>query len=182
MKKLNFNVKKNLTVTLLVILAIALGAGLISYVNKTTKPKEDKILSDINKVDEVKVDEIKIDHEEKDKVPVINDADNTEKSSQNNAVSSNTETSKPEAVPKKPEPPKEKPKTTDDITNKNKVPAYPEKAVKPQKESIPKGGEKNNKGQVYVPGFGWVNDEGGGGQGTNVTSDGDINKQVGTMD
>ncbi|KOF56349.1 hypothetical protein AGR56_05910 [Clostridium sp. DMHC 10] len=177
MKKLNFNVKKNLTVTLLVVLAIALGAGLISYVNKTPKNKEDKVLSDINKVDEVKVEEIKTENEEKAKVPVINAADSTEKSSQNNVVSSNTET-----VPKKPEPPKEKPKTTDDITNKNKVPTYPEKAVKPQKESSPKGGEKNNKGQVYVPGFGWVNDEGGGGQGTNVTSDGDINKQVGTMD
>lgn len=177
MKKLNFNVKKNLTVTLLVVLAIALGAGLISYVNKTPKNKEDKVLSDINKVDEVKVDEIKTQNEEKAKVPVINAADSTEKSSQNNVVSSNTET-----APKKPEPPKEKPKTTDDITNKNKVPTYPEKAVKPQKESSPKGGEKNNKGQVYVPGFGWVNDEGGGGQGTNVTSDGDINKQVGTMD
>lgn len=177
MKKLNFNVKKNLTVTLLVVLAIALGAGLISYVNKTPKTKEDKVLSDINKVDEVKVDEIKTENEEKAKVPVINAADSTEKSSQNNVVSSNTET-----APKKPEPPKEKPKTTDDITNKNKVPTYPEKAVKPQKESSPKGGEKNNKGQVYVPGFGWVNDEGGGGQGTNVTSDGDINKQVGTMD
>ncbi|PWL55834.1 MAG: hypothetical protein DBY38_00650 [Clostridium cadaveris] len=172
MKKLNFNVKKNLTVTLLVVLAIALGAGLISYVNKTPKNKEDKVLSDINKVDEIKTE-----NEEKAKVPVINAADSTEKSSQNNVVSSNTET-----VPKKPEPPKEKPKTTDDITNKNKVPTYPEKAVKPQKESSPKGGEKNNKGQVYVPGFGWVNDEGGGGQGTNVTSDGDINKQVGTMD
>ncbi|EKQ55164.1 MULTISPECIES: DUF6550 family protein [Clostridium] len=177
MKKLNFNVKKNLTVTFLVVLAIALGAGLISYVNKTPKTKEDKVLSDINKVDEVKVDEIKTENEEKAKVPVINAADSTEKSSQNNVVSSNTET-----APKKPEPPKEKPKTTDDITNKNKVPTYPEKAVKPQKESSPKGGEKNNKGQVYVPGFGWVNDEGGGGQGTNVTSDGDINKQVGTMD
>lgn len=172
MKKLNFNVKKNLTVTLLVVLAIALGAGLISYVNKTPKNKEDKVLSDINKVDEIKTQ-----NEEKAKVPVINAADSTEKSSQNNVVSSNTET-----APKKPEPPKEKPKTTDDITNKNKVPTYPEKAVKPQKESSPKGGEKNNKGQVYVPGFGWVNDEGGGGQGTNVTSDGDINKQVGTMD
>lgn len=182
MKKLNFNVKKNLTVTFLVVLAIALGAGLISYVNKTPKTKEDKVLSDINKVDEVKVEEIKTENEEKAKVPVINAADSTEKSSQNNVVSSNTETLKTEAVPKKPEPPKEKPKTTDDITNKNKVPTYPEKAVKPQKELSPKGGEKNNKGQVYVPGFGWVNDEGGGGQGTNVTSDGDINKQVGTMD
>lgn len=176
MKKLNFNVKKNLTVTLLVVLAIALGAGLISYVNKTPKNKEDKVLSDINKVDEVKVEEIKTENEEKAKVPVIDAVGSTEKSSQNNVISSNTET-----APKKPEPPKEKPKTTDDITNKNKVPTYPEKAVKPQKESNPKGGEKNNKGQVYFPGFGWVDDSGAN-KGETVTSDGDINKQVGTMD
>lgn len=43
----------------------------------------------------------------------------------------------------------------------------------------PKGGERKN-GQVYLPGFGWVNETGG--SGTTVDGDGDINKQVGTMD
>ena len=32
--------------------------------------------------------------------------------------------------------------------------------------STPKAGDKNSKGQVYFPGFGWVDDEGGGTSGT----------------
>ncbi|TEB10205.1 hypothetical protein Pmgp_02505 [Pelotomaculum propionicicum] len=43
----------------------------------------------------------------------------------------------------------------------------------------PKGGERKD-GQVYLPGFGWVTETGG--SGTTVDGDGDINKQVGTMD
>lgn len=43
-------------------------------------------------------------------------------------------------------------------------------------------GDKNDKGQIYIDGFGWVKDEGGGGKGTAVDSNGDINKQVGSMD
>lgn len=43
----------------------------------------------------------------------------------------------------------------------------------------PKGGEKKD-GKVYLPGFGWVTETGG--SGTTVDGDGDINKQVGTMD
>ncbi|EGW36662.1 DUF6550 family protein, partial [Desulfosporosinus sp. OT] len=44
-----------------------------------------------------------------------------------------------------------------------------------------KSGDKKD-GQVYIPGFGWVKDEGGGSQGKVGKSDGDINKQVGIMD
>jgi hypothetical protein len=47
--------------------------------------------------------------------------------------------------------------------------------------STPKSGDKNSKGQVYVPGFGWVDDEGAN-SGTSVDGKGDINKQVGNMD
>ena len=43
----------------------------------------------------------------------------------------------------------------------------------------PKGGEKKD-GQVYLPGFGWVTETGG--SGTTADGDGDIDKQVGTMD
>ena len=45
----------------------------------------------------------------------------------------------------------------------------------------PQGGEKKD-GKVYFPGFGWIEDHGGGGEGKVVDGDGDINKQVGTMD
>ena len=49
----------------------------------------------------------------------------------------------------------------------------------PAKPNEPQSGDKNDKGQIYVPGFGWINETGGSGE--TVGSDGDINKQVGIM-
>lgn len=75
-------------------------------------------------------------------------------------------------------PPKPVPK--DSTTEKSKQPTYNEKDVDLEK-SQPKMGDKNDKGQIYIEGFGWVKDEGGGSKGTKVHSDGDINKQIGKM-
>ena len=36
-------------------------------------------------------------------------------------------------------------------------------------------------GLIYVPGFGWIPDEGGGGKGIDTCSDGDPDKQIGEM-
>lgn len=49
----------------------------------------------------------------------------------------------------------------------------------PKRDNQPQGGDKKD-GQIYVPGFGWIDDIGEG-QGTVGESDGDINKQVGIM-
>lgn len=55
-----------------------------------------------------------------------------------------------------------------------------EKPNTPSKsDNQPQGGEKKN-GQIYVLGFGWIDDIGEG-QGTVVDGEGDINKQVGIM-
>lgn len=55
-----------------------------------------------------------------------------------------------------------------------------EKPVTPPKtDNQPQGGDKKD-GQIYVPGFGWIDDIGEG-QGIVVDGDGDINKQVGIM-
>lgn len=86
---------------------------------------------------------------------------------------------KPAEKPTEPE----KPVIKDDkeIKNPEKPPVYDKKqtTIEP-KISEPKSGDKKD-GKVYIPGFGWVKDEGGGGKGEVVTSDGDINKQVGQM-
>lgn len=50
----------------------------------------------------------------------------------------------------------------------------------PKSNDVPQGGDTNN-GKIYVPGFGWIDDVGEG-QGTTVDGEGDINKQIGTMD
>ena len=103
-------------------------------------------------------------------------------------VSTGTEqTIQPDPV--KPTPPSESQKTNPaQKPNGEKVSTPPiaedHDTVKPPttttKPNEPKGGDKNSKGEVYVPGFGWVKESGG--EGKAVDSDGDINKQVGTMD
>ena len=85
--------------------------------------------------------------------------------------------------PVKPKAPTETPAVSDEkaVTNPDKEPEYkPEDTVKTN-PSEPKSGDKNEKGQVYVPGFGWVDDSGAN-EGTVVDGDGDIDKQVGEMD
>ena len=52
------------------------------------------------------------------------------------------------------------------------------------KEAAPQMGDTRvveGKKQVYFLGFGWIDDNGGGGEGTIVDGDGDINKMVGEM-
>lgn len=47
--------------------------------------------------------------------------------------------------------------------------------------SAPKSGDVKD-GKIYVPGFGWIEDNGGGTEQEEVSSDGDIDKQVGSME
>lgn len=91
---------------------------------------------------------------------------------------------KPEKTKKPAEPPKPKVKEPQKVQDPASPPEYEEKETKPNKETAaePKAGDKNNNGKVYVPGFGWVEDQGGGAQEIETGSDGDINKQVGNMD
>ena len=88
-----------------------------------------------------------------------------------------TESSSPSSEPKKP--------TVSDsssLTNSSKKPTYSKEQTHPnQSVSQPKTGDKKN-GMIYVDGFGWVKDEGGGAVGETIDGDGDINKQVGQMD
>lgn len=80
------------------------------------------------------------------------------------------------------EPPKPQLKETEKPQTPDKPPSYEEKEVQPnKKQDEPKAGEKNSEGEVFVPGFGWI-EEGGPNRGGQSKSDGDWNKQVGTMD
>ena len=49
-----------------------------------------------------------------------------------------------------------------------------------QAASQPQTGDTQG-GSIYLEGFGWITDEGGGSVQHNIDSDGDINKQVGNM-
>lgn len=93
---------------------------------------------------------------------------------------------KPEKTTKPTEPPKPKIKEPESEQSPAAPPQYEEKETHPNKETaaIPKAGGKNSNGQVYVPGFGWIEDQGGGTQETVVGSEGDelTGNKVGTMD
>ncbi|WP_411830149.1 DUF6550 family protein [Paenibacillus sonchi] len=88
----------------------------------------------------------------------------------------------PAKTQKPTQPPKPKVKASTKPQSPASTPAYEEKTTQPNKQKDePKAGAKNNDGKVYVPGFGWVEDQGDN-KGNTSESDGDWNKQVGSMD
>lgn len=180
MKKLNFRVKKNILASVLVVLVIAFGTILVGSITKEHNAKDAQALIKENEAVDIKIDDAKGNNSSQVNVPIMGSDKKTEKSTEDKGLNSNTEITNKENKVVKPEPPKYKPKTNDDITNKNKVPTYPEKEVKPELQTT-NSGETNNKGQVNFPGFGQVEADGEN-KGKNVNSNGDINKQVGTMD
>jgi hypothetical protein len=191
MKRLNLNIRKNMIVPILLLSVIVLGGLLISsFIGKDnntdihvaiTDSEEPQVKIEENEVNEnegaSEVEVPKIDEKES----TINPNEEVNENETNTANNTNTDSSKKKDEVVKPEPPKEKPETKDDITDKNNVPTYEEKEVNPSTQpETPKGGETNNKGQIYVPGFGWVDDSGPNKE-VKVDSDGDINKQIGNM-
>lgn len=99
------------------------------------------------------------------------------------ASSSQVETSDQKIQPdvSKPSAPSSKPQAQGNASDSSKTPSYSSQDTTAGKSTEPSGGEKKD-GKIYVPGFGWVTDNGGGGSGTAVDGSGDINKQVGQMD
>ncbi len=81
--------------------------------------------------------------------------------------------------------PKPKPESVKDTAAPQEVnPAAPVRQEQQPKESTPQMGDTrmiDGKKQVYFLGFGWIDDNGGGGEGTVVDGDGDINKMAGDM-
>ena len=91
------------------------------------------------------------------------------------------------------EKPAEPPVTTDDVTDPDRKPEYDPPVQQTQTPApsqdnpaggsgAPSGGtsaDGSHPGQVYDPVFGWI--DVGNTQQDNIDSDGDINKQIGTM-
>lgn len=93
----------------------------------------------------------------------------------------------PSSEENKPEAP-EKPEAQGDATNPEEPPSYEPEETKPsasEKEEnggnadTPQPGSKNEKGEVYVPGFGWTLPSTV--EQTEMDNDGDPNKMVGDM-
>ena len=119
-------------------------------------------------------------------------SDNTQKvvsEDETGSTSSLSDSSaKEDTSQEKPETP---PETDDDLTDPDKQPEYAPSVPEPSKEPTPTpqpeqsastgGGstDDSHPGQVYDPVFGWI--DVGDTQQDNIDSDGDINKQIGTM-
>jgi len=87
-----------------------------------------------------------------------------------------------QSTPAKPEAPAETPAPQDEtaVTNPSKPPEYkPENTVKTESSS-PKAGDKKD-GKIYVPGFGWIDDNGGGGSGTTAEDMYENGNKIGDM-
>ncbi|MCX7748240.1 MAG: hypothetical protein N2645_15340 [Clostridia bacterium] len=102
-----------------------------------------------------------------------------EQSEQKNLHVKSIQEGQPKSAHKPSPPPKPVPKDT--TTNKNIQPTYNKEDIEPQ-QSSPKTGDKNNNGQIYVEGFGWIKDEGSGGKGTIVNGMKENGNKIGIMD
>ncbi|MFT8887609.1 MAG: DUF6550 family protein [Ethanoligenens sp.] len=188
MKNMNPKMKKWLAVAgglaLCVVLVVLIGQRF-----QTPKPVDAPLPSQSSDVSDVTVDPSEPDSTEKEKEVIVTPPDTSQPvSTDNGAVSNGTEqtiqgdVNKEEYTEEQLQDPTQKPngeKVTESpaAVDHDKV-EQPKET--PKSESQPQGGETKD-GKIYVPGFGWIEDEGGGGQGTTVDGDGDINKQVGIM-
>ncbi len=186
MKNMNDKTKKWLVVTgclaLCAVLVVLIGQQFI-----TPKPVDNPLPLQSSEGSNVTVDPKESDSTEKE--VTVTPPDTTQPTNiDNGAVSSGTEqtiqgdATKPEYTEEQLKDPTQKP--TGEKVTEPPTPVDHDKVEKPKdtpkNDSQPQGGETKD-GKIYVPGFGWIDDIGDG-QGTTVDGDGDINKQVGTMD
>lgn len=181
MKNMNDKTKK----WLLIAGGLALSAVLVVVIAgqfQTEKPTDALLPSQSSSVSDVTVDQGTQDNAEKEKDVVIQTPDTTQPaSSDNGAVDTGTEqtiqgdVTKPEYTEEELKNPEQKP-NGDSVTENDKVQDHDkvETPIAPHAPSKPSGGNS-------IPGFNNVPNAGAN-QGEYVDGDGDINKQVGTMD
>lgn len=173
--KRDYNSKKKVTIAVLSLVVVCLVVGLV-YVMGTmnNEPPALPVESKPPVETEIVVPEIKPESKPSEGSTAADDTPDT---------STDINVEKPsDDKPKTPEeatPPAEQPKTEDDEDRTpppaesgkdheftpeapDKKPEYtPEQSKPDSKPDQPQGGEKKD-GQIYVPGFGWIQDEGGG--------------------
>ncbi len=193
MKKMSPAKQKGLIVAGLLLLCVAIGMAIFSIIGK------DKIISEVPIATQPTDSAAYVDKSKDAATPVpfqptvtevapaiIESDTEVETTTTPNNIQLTEALEKPEP-PEKPETalntekPHEKPKDIE-LTNPDKKPQTTVKPVEPDKpkDKTPQGGETNDKGETYVPGFGWVKDSGAN-VGEKSDSDGDWNKQIGDM-
>lgn len=176
--KNEYNKKKRIIITALSVAAVCLAGGLFWYMGTlgNTQPPAAQTESQPEPEPTVTVPEIK---PESTTEPNTSSAETTpepETTSESEPESSSTAGTVTGDVQSKPSegklkspaeatPPAEQPKDTPESTAPVENPdaggqCQPEHTPQPE-QNQPQGGEKQN-GKIYVPGFGWIEDEGGG--------------------
>jgi cytoskeletal protein RodZ len=173
MKKLTDKSKRTLTIAGIGVVCVALVVG-IFYRFHAQNVKSTDISSSTPSSNEVVV------------AAVNNDSVSSESSSSTAssvASSSQAEISDQKIQPdvSKPSAPSSKPQAQGNTSDSSKTPSYSSQDTSTGKSAEPSGGEKKD-GKIYVPGFGWVTDNGGGGSGSTASDMYENGNKVGQMD
>lgn len=176
--KNEYNKKKRIAIITLSALAVCLAGGLFWYMGTlgNTQPPVVQTESQTEPEQTVTVPEIKPESTQEPSTtapettpePETTSQPETESSSPAGTVTGDVQAKPSEGKPKSPAeatPPAEPPKDTDESSVPVENPdaggqCQPEHTPEPEPDQ-PQGGEKQN-GKIYVPGFGWIEDEGGG--------------------
>lgn len=198
----NYKNKKRVTIVILSVLAVCLFASLVWYVGtmgKATLPlvepeaPETETTVTVPKIDTTETMEPEKEPEseqEQGREPVAETGQTemqpeTEEPSTEETSREETQPVRTDGKPQSPKdavPPTAPPAETDGsaaVENPDGDGSCQPEHTKPQ-ENQPQGGDTNPAGAVYVPGFGYIESSGPNEQGTSHT-DGDWNKQIGTM-
>ena len=197
MKK-EYDKKKKLLIFILTAVAVCLAGGLCFYLVKIGTPKEPEKepVKQTTEQMEVTVPEIDMTKETEALEETKSEAAESSGQGTEQPESSGSETvdihtgseqggdDSGESLPMEAAQPRgEKPavKHTEAAENTAQPAEYEPEVTKPeQKPEEPAGGSTNDSGQVFVPGYGYV-DQPGAPQGESAGSDGDWNKQIGDM-
>lgn len=183
--KLTDKTKKRLTIVGLGVVCVAL-VILIASQFKPEAPKEVSVQPSKTVSDEVNPSDVIASPSTEVNVPPVNPAASAPPAGAGD--SAGTEQSIQAEVTKPTEPPKEvltDPSKTPDGQKVDKAtPVEHDKVTKPKNPpsaNTPKSGDKND-GKIYVPGFGWIDDNGGGGSGTTAGDMYENGNKIGNMD
>lgn len=196
MKK-EYDKKKKLVIFILAAVAVCLAGGLCFYLVRIGTPKEPEKEPVKQATEQMEVTVPEIDMTKETEALEETRAEETEVSGQG---TEQTESSEPETVDihtgseqggddsgkpqtkEEAQPPAEKPEMndTDAIENPEQPPQYEPEVTEPEQPEEPAGGTTNEAGQIYVPGFGYIDDPGAP-VSEPAGSDGDWNKQIGDM-
>ncbi|WP_033165239.1 DUF6550 family protein [Clostridium sp. KNHs205] len=193
--KLTEKTKRRLTIAGLGVVSIVLVIAIASQF-KTKVPKEPEILqtqavsSEVTPSVDVPDSSMEPSETPKISVPSI---DPTETPAVTGGVDTGKSTGTEQSIqaePTKPPAPTEEPKTEVSTSKEENPTVNPSKTSENKTEGTvkttpqePAGGEKKD-GKIYVPGFGWIEDEGGGVKQETVGNEGDelTGNKVGQMD